>query len=122
MDLSDVLFVIPWPTVGGSFITGVAVGLLLARNMTAIGAQKAAVEFAVPFVLTMLLARWSAGSAQWESWLGVIGLVLVYSGGIFLGRTVTIRRHRRLSENQEYPGRTGSRDPVDYERYKDEPK
>jgi putative Mn2+ efflux pump MntP len=101
-DIEDV-FVVVNPAMGASlFVVGIVFGFLFYRDRRS---QRLylfrSVLAGCVFVGTVLPVRLAQDAAQWESWIGVLGLWLVFVGGTAIGSTAL--RLSREDHDEPHP-------------------
>lgn len=99
MDLEDVLLTLTPPAMGAVLAVGVVMGVLFYADRRAqSGYVFTAAMLGMVFTLTMATVRLTTGAAEWERWLGIGVLGLIYTAGIATGswaRKRLLRSRRR---------------------------
>ena len=99
VDIEDVMRTLTPPAIGAVLVVGVVVGLLFYadRRSQAVYVYTAAM-LGLVFTVTMGAVRLATGEPEWERWIGIGILGLIYTAGIGSGswaRRHFLRRHQR---------------------------
>lgn len=99
MDLDDVLLTLTPPAIGAVLVVGAVVGLLFYsdRRSQAAYVYQAAM-LGLVFTSTMGAVRYLTGAMEWERWVGIAVLGMIYTVGIATGswaRRAYLRRRAR---------------------------
>lgn len=92
VDIEDVMLSLTAPAVGAVLVVGFVVGLLFYADRRSQAAYVyTAAMLGLVFTVTMGAVRLATGAPEWERWIGIGALGLIYTTGIAAGSWA--RRH-----------------------------